>query len=213
VVNTHPIISLVKVLRASTEALLVAEQYLLSGKFVVLPTDTAYALSCLADDQNLVIRAWEIKRRGMIPMPVFVSSIEEMLRIVRLSPEGVAAASKLLPGPITFVGPLIDHSLQAAAAGRASLGVRIPNHWFTLALLRRIGRPLLGTSANISGNPSPRSCFEAILQLGELVDLYVDANLTVYDKDSTVVRIEEGRVDVIRLGPVGVATIRAAFSR
>ncbi len=160
---------------AAPEALDEAVRRLDAGGVVVIPTDTVYGVAARIDRPEAVRRIFSIKRRPLDkPLPVLVPDLERALRLAVMTPEASEMAERGWPGPLTLVLPAVPGGGIALGGDGSTIGVRIPAHPVALELLRRAG-PLAATSANRSGDPTGSGIEAAVQQLGEGVDLYLDA--------------------------------------
>ncbi|MEM4699900.1 MAG: L-threonylcarbamoyladenylate synthase [Candidatus Nezhaarchaeales archaeon] len=206
-----------KVLRLSLvsveEAVAEASQVVKSGGLVVYPTDTVYGLGADPLNEAAVARAFEAKRREAKPMPVLVSSIEAAKRLAHVS-EGAEALMRLFwPGALTIVLPSRGVVPSRVTAGLPSIGVRMPSHPVALRLIEACGGALIGTSANISGRPPPRTVEEALSQVGGYVDLAIDAGPAPHGVPSTVVDLSSGEPRLVREGPLSWGEVLRALGR
>jgi len=147
---------------------------LLRGRLVVHPTDTLYALAARALDRRAVARLVVAKGRpGGRPLSVAVSSVEELERWAELDRAARSFARDELPGAYTLLlrpTPEARARLAPEVAGGPTIGLRVPDHPLAQELARRAG-PIVATSANRSGEPSPRSladCRQALRGAGAL---------------------------------------------
>lgn len=173
------------------------------GGLVVFPTDTVYGLGCDPFNHAAVGRLFEAKGRVSKPVPVLCASPERAAELVRLEGGALKLAKKHWPGALTVVAPLRMSMPPQLSQGKPYLGVRVPDHSSCLALVASCGGWLTGTSANLSGHPSARSAEEAMEQLGSVVDIILDGG-RLTGTESTVVRVADGEVTILRTGPVGV---------
>ncbi|WP_456466638.1 L-threonylcarbamoyladenylate synthase [Methanopyrus sp.] len=175
-----------------------------AGKLVALPCDTVYSLSCDATDPEAVERVFEVKRRPRDkPVSVAVHSTEAALRLLKPVPGLRRALETLTPGPVTLVAPVRPGVVaEQVTAGRDRLGVRIPDHPFFLRVVRRFGRPVVTTSANLSGRPAPVSSDEVIEQLRGGVDLVVDGECPIGEPSTVVELRPDGEIKILREGPL-----------
>lgn len=175
------------------------------GGVVVFPTDTVYGIGCDPYNDDAVTRIFSIKGRveGK-PLPVLASGIESAQKLVRLCKVGTLLAKKFWPGALTIVAPLADHKISTGVlAGRKSLAVRVPAGACTLGLLS-LCRYLVGTSANPSGMPSPKTAQEVSLTGYDAI--LVDTTPAV-GKESTIVDITGHTLEIIREGAISAQEI------
>jgi len=173
------------------------------GGIVALPTDTVYGLVAVAADRAAVERVYETKERDPSqPMPLFVASIEQAGLIAEMNDAARALAARFWPGALTIVVPKKAAFETRAAAGERTVGLRVPADPFLREAARQLG-PLTGTSANIAGREECHTAAEVRAQLGDAVDLIVDAPVSATGVPSTVVDCSEGAsVRVLREGGV-----------
>ncbi len=178
------------------------------GQIIVLPTDTAYGLTGNPSDASVVHRILEVKQRtAKSGMPLLAASLVQAQKLVSLPPLAERIAKKFWPGALTLIASS-HHEYPVGILGpQNSLAVRVPNHPVTLAIIQATGYPIIGTSANISNKPSPRTAEAAAFQLGGLVDFILDAGPTQYSKDSTIINCTVDPPQIIRSGVVARAKL------
>ena len=125
-----------------------------AGGVVAIPTDTVYGLIADAANEEAIQKIFELKKRSPEKaLSIFVSSIPMLEEYAQMPPEYYDGLSKLWPGPITAI--LKSKNILPAILHQKTpnIGVRIPDNAFLLEVIRRIGRPLVQTSANVSDEP------------------------------------------------------------
>ena len=182
------------------EAMAAAEVAIGAGECIVLPTDTVYGIGAAAFDAAAVQRLLDAKQRGRdMPPPVLIAEAS-MLRSLAtgLTRSGLDLARAFWPGPLTVV--VTAHpDLQVDLGDRGdTIAVRVPDHEFTRALLRRTG-PLAVSSANLSGRDAATTIHDAIEQLGDTVAVYLDAGPGTDAVPSTIVDLT-GEPRILREG-------------
>lgn len=171
---------------------------ILRGRVVAFPTDTFYGLG--ADPFNLaaVSEIFRIKRRvADRPIPLLVDSIDQAVDLTSNPPELFhTLAQKFWPGPLTLVVPASARIPLKVTANTGKVGLRWPLAPFVVALIAAAGRPLTGTSANLSDMESCSTADEVDCQIGDVVPLILDGGLTRGGLASTVVELtgETGRI-------------------
>lgn len=175
-------------------------EVVLKGGVVVYPTDTVYGLGCDPRNPEAVRRVFEAKKRADKPMPILCSSVDVMKSIGRWNGIADRLASRFLPGPLTLLLDLKDEGLAEGLVKEGKVGLRVPNHKVARRLIELVGGALVGTSANLSGMPPPRSLDEVLSYPGPRFDVMLDCGPTPIGIPSTVVDVSEGRVKVIREG-------------
>ena len=169
---------------------------------VVYPTDTVYGLGANPLDAEAVRKVYWAKRRVGKPLPILVSSIDAVKRIAYVDEAALRLMERFWPGPLTIVLRAKDVIPKEVTLGTGKVGVRMPNHKVALMLAEGLNGLIIGTSANISGKPSPKTIEEVIEQLGDRVDLILDAGPARMGIPSTVVDLTGNRLRIIREGPI-----------
>jgi L-threonylcarbamoyladenylate synthase len=175
-----------------------AVNLIVRGKVVAFPTDTFYGLG--ADPFNLaaVSEIFRIKRRTSDrPLPLLVDSLEQAGELAHNPPElFFTLARKFWPGALTLVVPASRQIPLKVTANTGKVGLRWPLAPFVVALIAAAGRPLTGTSANLSDMDSCSTADEVDCQIGDVVPLILDGGLTRGGVASTVVELtgETGRI-------------------
>ena len=176
-------------------AIIQAAQVLRNGGLVGFPTETVYGLGADATNKEALTRLNQVKGRPPDkPYSLHLHSTEQMRPYVSSIP---AAAAKLMerfwPGPLTLVLPGKDGT---------TVGFRLPDHPIARAFLRACDVPVAAPSANRSGSPPPTDAREVLAALDGSVDCLLDGGPTRFGKESTVVEIVNGRVEIRREGAI-----------
>jgi L-threonylcarbamoyladenylate synthase len=189
-----------------------AVQILKKGGVIVFPTDTVYGLGADAFNSKAVERIYEIKKRPRhLPLPLLLSDVSQVTMIAESVPGiGWFLASRFWPGGLTLVLPKIA-SLPTYLTKGPTVAVRVPNHPICLTLSKHLGRPIIGTSANISGRPSSLTADKVKQQLGDKVDLIIDGGKCSGGGESTIVDVTGEVPVVLRQGIVAQHEIDVAF--
>lgn len=183
-----------------------------AGGLVAFPTDTVYGLGSLAFDGEAVSSIYAAKDRPPEKaIPVLIGDIAQLDQIAAEIPSPARKlAERFWPGPLTIVFPKRER-LPEAVSATPTVGVRIPDHDFARALLRAAG-PMAVTSANISGQASPRRAAEVMAQLNGRIPLIVDGGETPGGLPSTLVDCTGERLNILRDGPITENELLAALS-
>lgn len=191
-----------------------AARCLQDGGLVAFPTDTLYGLAAVASQERAVERLFDAKGRPPDrPLPILIASAADVNGVaVDVPPAARRLMKAFWPGGLTLVLRWHSGFRSLALAGGDTVAVRVPAHPVALELLRRVGEPLTGTSANLSGLPGPRTAEEVRHQLGDRVDLIVDGGPCPGGVESTVVDCTVDPPRVLREGAVPVERVAAALS-
>jgi len=185
------------------EALDDAVRVLKAGFPVAIPTETVYGLAADATNPAAITRIYETKGRPQFnPLICHMASIAMAEQHAIFDPISRRLAEAFWPGPITLILPLRKespiHSL--ATAGLDTVGIRIPKG-FASALIEKLGRPLAAPSANSSGKISSTSAVHVEADLGQKIDLILDAGAAPVGVESTIIKVEsDGSVRLLRPG-------------
>jgi len=199
------------VLKADQKAILKAVEVISNGGIVVYPTDTVYGVGCDPFNENSVRRVIEAKQRAEAPLPVLGSSIADLQRIAWFGEKACILASKFWPGPLTLVLEKKPVLPEVVTFGLSTIGVRIPDCRVALRLIELSGGLLIGTSANLSGKKSCTTALEAADQIGEKVDLILDGGETTVRKESTIAKLDNDKIQVLRHGAISENDVTSAI--
>jgi L-threonylcarbamoyladenylate synthase len=196
-----------RILPFSDEAIEEAARLISEGYPVAIATETVYGLAADATNPEAVARIYEAKGRPSFnPLIVHVPDLATAERIGEFSDEARALARRCWPGPLTLVVPLRNDACipSLITAGLSTIALRVPAHPAVQALLRRTGRPLAAPSANASGRISPTKAEHVLQSLDGRIPLIVDAGPTERGLESTIVGVTDGRVRLLRRGPIEI---------
>ena len=168
-----------------------------SGAVGVLPTDTVYGLVCRAADTEAVARLYQLKHREHKPGTIIAASIEQLVDL-GIKARYLKAVEQFWPGGVSVE---IPHNLEYLHQGTGRQAMRIPEGAMLQELLRAVG-PLQTTSANSPGEPVANTINEAQAYFGDQVDFYVDGGNLADAKPSTIIRIVDDAIEVVRQGSV-----------
>lgn len=190
-----------------------AIEVLQQGGLVAFPTDTVYGVGALAWLEAGVVRLFEAKGRAREKaIPLLLADSSELGQVAReVSPQARRLIAAYWPGPLTLVLPRTARVADIVTGGGDTVAVRVPDHPVALALLRQLGSPLAATSANRSGLPSPLAADQVMNQLAGRVDVVLDGGTCPGGVPSTVVAFAEGKMTILREGPIGKAELRRAL--
>ena len=177
-----------------------ALEVLKRGGVILYPTDTVWGIGCDATNEAAVARVFEIKRRSEAKSLVLLAcDLDMVAKHIKEIPNIAIDLVEVNAAPMTIIYPGAQYLAPNVVAEDGSVGIRIPLNDFCVKLVRRLRRPLVSTSANISGEETP-SCFAEISpEIVSAVDYVVPAAL---ERDST------GRASqIIKLGLRGEVKI------
>ena len=181
------------------------------GGLVAYPTDTLYGLGAVVTNDGAVRRLFQAKKRTMQkPLPILVGSLEEARWVADMELAlALRLASRFWPGSLTLVLPRAVGFHSLALAGGETVAIRVPNHAVPLGLIRAVGQPLTGTSANISGGEAPLTAQAVADQLEDRIDIIIDGGRCPGGVESTVVDLTSDVPQLVREGAISRAEIES----
>lgn len=187
----------------SPEQVADAAAAILRGEIVAYPTETFYGLAALALDSRALERLFALKGRGENKASALLVSDLAMFTelCTELPPRAIALAQAHWPGPLTLAIPA-RADLPAAIVTEGCVAARVSSHPMAHALVTAVGRPITATSANRSGAPAVRRADGLEAQFPDGGFHILDGGETPGGVPSTLARIREGRVEILRPGPV-----------
>lgn len=190
-----------------------AAALLRAGRLVAVPTETVYGLAADATQEGAVQANYDAKGRPETkPLNVLVDGMAMVERVCRDIPaDAYQLAEAFWPGPLTMILWGKGTLPPIVPAGGATQGVRCPDHPATLAVIRALGRPLACPSANLSGQPSPKSAEDVLAQLGGSIDAVLDGGPCSVGVESTILDLTVTPYRILRQGGLGRAEIEAVL--
>ncbi len=168
-----------------------ATEVLLGGGLVVYPTDTSYGLACDPKQSGSFERLLTVKKRGRkLGVPLLFSDLTQFEEYHEFRNLERILARLFWPGALTLLVRASERIPRYITGGRESVAVRVPNHPIPRGIAAKIQGPVVGTSANRSGGPSPFEVSVAIEEFIDDVDLYIDGGPSKSHRDSTIVSVE-----------------------
>ena len=190
-----------------------ALEVLRKGGIILYPTDTVWGIGCDATDPVAVAKVYEIKKRADSKSLVLLASDMDMIcRYVKEVPEMAVQLVEVNDKPMTIIYPGAvagGHEDKASkgclafntVAEDGTVGIRIPMMDFCQQLVARLGRPVVSTSANISGEPTPKKFAEISPEIREAVDHIVDPGLErgATGRSSSIIKVGlDYSIEIIR---------------
>lgn len=196
------------------EALSGALRTLREGGTILYPTDTVWGIGCDATNPEAVAKVFEIKKRpDSKSLVLLASNLDMVVKYIKKIPDIAIDLVEVNDKPMTIIypGAIVgtpenpsgdkNHLAYNAVADDGTIGMRIPMMQFCKDLSYKLGRPIVSTSANISGEPTPKRFSEIPAEIKSAVDFVVPPSI---DKESTgqpsqIIRLGlDGEVEIIR---------------
>lgn len=179
-----------------------AVRVLREGGVILYPTDTVWGIGCDATNAEAVARVYALKqshdKRSML---VLCASADMVVRYVDKAPGIAFEVMELATKPLTLILPGAAGVAANLIPDEGTLGVRVPDHDFCRELLRRFGRPVVSTSANLSGHPAAKRLKEIDRAIVDGVDYVVSPRFEgkpTFRPSSIIAFGPEGEVKIIR---------------
>lgn len=175
------------------------------GGLVIAPTETFYGILADAYSLKAVKRLVKLKERAYgNPIPLLAGDTITVTKAVAfIPPIFKSLTERFWPGPLTLVLQAAQGLPEGITAGTGSVGIRIPAQSPALDLTKYFRGPLTATSANFTGEPSPRSVRDLDEALVQGVDLVIDGGWTQGGQPSTVLNLTVNPPELIRRGVLG----------
>ena len=188
------------------EILQIITKAVIKGRIIICPTDTVYGLICSALDKKAVNNVFKIKKRPKNKyLPIFVKDIKQVKKIAEVDKSQEKFLKKIWPGKVTVI--LKRKKAKIYGVSKNTIALRIPKYEFLNEILKKTNIPLVGTSANISGNPPSTKIKEVLKQFEDkeiLPDLIIDVGNLKKSKSSTIIDSTKKKIKIIRQGDWGV---------
>lgn len=185
-----------------------------AGGTILYPTDTVWGLGCDATNPEAVARIYEIKRRSEAKSLVLLAcDLDMVAKYVRAVPSIAVDLVEVNDRPMTLIYPEALAGVEGESGDRwhlawnavaedGSVGIRIPLFDFCKNLVFKLGRPLVSSSANISGEPTPKRFSEIPQEIKDAVDFVVPPSVDTGStgKVSQIIKVAmDGQVEIIRM--------------
>src|ERR1700722_11907419 len=188
-------------------AIAAAVEILQKNELVALPTETVYGLAGDALAPEAVAKIFEAKERPAFdPLIIHVENKEWLTRLTCSSKKPAPVLDRLMerfwPGPLTILFTKSDLVPDLVTAGLEQVAIRMPSQPVFVEVLKAFGRPLAAPSENRFGRVSPTRAEHVFDELKGRIPLILDAGPTAMGLESTIVRVNEGKIEILRPGPV-----------
>lgn len=179
-----------------------ALEVLRRGGIILYPTDTVWGIGCDATSAEAVEKIYRLKRSAdKKSMLVLLDHPDKVSLYIQKVPDVAWQLFEVADKPLTLILPEARGVAENLVPETGTLGIRIPEHEFCRKLIRRLNRPLVSTSANLSGQPAPARFEDIVPEIREGVDFVADPSCEgkPTGKASSIVRVGvDGEVEIIR---------------
>ncbi len=177
-----------------------AAQILGGGGVIAYPTDTVYGLGCALGEKQAIDRLYQLK--GMQkdhPLAIICPDLSDIAKYAVVENAVYRVLKHFLPGPYCFILQATREVPKMMLTKQKTVGIRVPNHAITIALVRELGRPLISTTAGRSGQDPLVDPWEIDQEFTGL-DLVIDQGDAGGSVPTTVVDLSQGDVRIVREG-------------
>ena len=183
------------------------------GGVIAFPTDTSYALGVDPRNERALKKLFEIKGRDEDKaILLLIDSLSMATTYSEATRYFAEVASFFWPGPLTLVLPASPKVSNLVTADRSTVGLRWPDHPLITKLIARLGHPLTGTSANLSGKEPARSASDVVAGFGETVDLVIDGGSSPLKSQSTLLDLTGNTPNILREGSISYEVLAQFFN-
>ena len=181
-----------------------AAKYIKNGDVVAFPTETVYGLGADATNEKAVAKIFEAKGRPQDnPLIVHLANPRHIKKYVQGISQGQRALIKaFMPGPISIIFDRNDKICSNVCAGNTTVAIRVPQNKVARKFIKHCHRPICAPSANSSKRPSPTLAKHVYEDLDEKISAIIDGGQTDIGIESTVVKISNGVVYILRPGKI-----------
>lgn len=186
-------VEIIKLTKANEQlVILKTTQAVVESKIILYPTDTVYGIGGDATSKAVVAKIYDIKHRKQAkPLSVAFSDYESIGKYCSVNDQQQEILKRCLPGPYTFI---LKIKKPIAATPSDKVGVRIPANDFIRKVIEKSGRPLITTSANLSGQKDAFNFEQVNKDVLDACNIAIDAGSTHYAQSSTVVDLIHGKL-------------------
>lgn len=186
-----------------------AVELISKGQQVVIPTETIYGFTCNALEQDSVRQLYQIKGRSLDKVSsVFLGTPAEIEGYAFVQSQAIQRViRRFLPGPLTLVLYSRLNNVPGVVGSDGKIGIRISSHPFVKALCLSVGKPLIATSANLSGESDCRTAEEVIAKFASVVSLIIIDESSGADSPSTVIDFSGDSPRLIREGTIAFSEV------
>ena len=170
------------------------------GKTILYPTDTVWGIGCDATNELAVKRIFSIKKRSESKsMIILVDSLEMLQSIISNIPDNIITILKNTKTPTTYIFNNPKRIANSVIASDNTVAIRIVDDFFCKQLIHQFRKPIVSTSANISGNKTPANYNEIDPSIKKQVDYIVKIKQNnSMKKPSKIIRITKNTINIIR---------------
>lgn len=189
-------------------------KFIKKGNIVVYPTDTVYGVGASIESEAALKKIYEAKSRNFSsPLIALVSNKSIVGKIAKIPRGNKKKYEKLVekfwPGGLTIILEKKDSVPDIMVSHGSTVGVRMPNHELALKIIESAGGVIPTTSANISGEATPRSFEEVSPKFRDRVDIVINDGACPIGVESTIIDLSKKEIKLLRVGAISKEMIEA----
>lgn len=200
-------------MKPDEEVIAQASLLLKEGEAIAFPTETVYGLGSSAFSKQGIKALYAIKNRPKNKaIPVMISNLGMLDFLVEEIPSSAKALMEnFWPGPLTIIFPAKRSLSSPLLGGGSTVAIRYPDHPVPIYLMQKLQQPLAVTSANLSGNPAPKTAPEALTDIEGRIPLLIDGGRSPLSGESTIVDCTQNKIRIVRAGALSTERIQTAI--
>jgi L-threonylcarbamoyladenylate synthase len=177
---------------------------LTNDEVICFPTETVYGVGCSLFSEIGIEKVFSLKKRSYAkPLSAHIGSMDDVSKIAVNIPDSFFLLSeKFLPGPLAIILQKSPHISNILTSGMNTIGIRFPDHSFLQELIKKLGQPIAGTSANLSGDISKINGNDAFNYFNKSIPIVLDDGTTKYGLESTVISLAGEKPKIFREGVI-----------
>jgi len=192
-------------------------QEIKKGSLIIYPTDTVYGLGAITNEQSINNVYLAKSRSFTSPLIALLSSVDKVEEVAYVSDKNKELLDKLAkafwPGALTVILKRKEHIPSIMVSGGNTIGVRIPNLDLAIKIIDLAGGILATTSANISGEATPKSYDELSEAIKSKVDILIDSGECKLGEASTIIDLTSDVPKILRKGAISIEEIEKIIGR
>lgn len=194
------------------------KKFIKMDNLIIYPTDTVYGIGARIDSQNALEKIYKAKSRDFSsPLIALISHKENIYKIARVTPAKKEKLEKLVekfwPGGLTIILKKKENVPGIMVSYGETVGIRMPDHEVALKIIESAGGVFPTTSANISGEHTPKSYEELSDKMKSKADIIIDGKQCPVGTESTIIDLSNRKIKVLRVGAISVEEIEAVIGK
>ncbi len=201
--------------RLSVENIDIIIDEIKSGNPVIIPTDTIYGIACDALNKKAVNKIYKIKKRdNNKPLTLNLNKKKDITKYAYITNKlEKEIIKKLMPGAITLLLKKKEYVVDLISKNSEYIGVRIPNNKIVKEIIKKINSPLVLTSVNISGEMPIIDLDDLNSEISNNIRYAIDVGIIDKGVESTIVKVTNNKVEILREGKITKKQIEDILSR